>query len=485
MSKHQFLRTLAQSAIISMLAIPVLTSAEPADFVSLLGGDAKDLNAWHTEGNWAVQDDGSVELTPRPGETGWQRYGSYLWLNDTYSDFILDLEYKHPAGGNSGVYVRVRDPKEPVETGIEVQILDSHGKDGPLGHHDCGGIIRTVGPSKNMAKPAGEWNRMIVTCQGNHMKVELNTEEIIDIQLDEGPMKDRPLKGHIGLQDHGLPLWFRNVRIKEIPKQSGPVALWPSGAPGARDDTWRDKPFLQPYFPNPAKATGAAVVVLPGGGYGGLAPHEGKGYAEWLTQQGLAAFVVNYRLGSHGYRHPAMLHDAARAMRLVRSRADEWEINPERIAIMGSSAGGHLASTLLTHFDTGTADAEDPVDRQSSRPDLGILCYPVITLGEFTHVGSRNNLLGPEPDPELVKELSNELQVTKETPPCFLFHTAADRGVPVENSLKFAAALSAAGVPFDLHVFQQGGHGIGLGKNQGHQWTRDLLHWLREFEFVR
>ena len=184
-----------------------------------------------------------------------------------------------------------------------------------------------------------------------------------------------------------------------------------------------------------------------------------------------------------------MLNDAARALRLVRARSGEWKIDPHRVGIMGSSAGGHLASTLLTHFDAGKPDADDPVERPSSRPDLGILCYPVITMGERTHQGSKNNLLGKDPSPELVKLLSNELQVTKETPPCFIFHTDEDTAVPVENSLAFAAALRRAGVPFDLHIYQKGRHGIGLADQppfeHPHPWANDCLFWLKEQGFVK
>lgn len=269
-----------------------------------------------------------------------------------------------------------------------------------------------------------------------------------------------------------------------------PIVLWPDGAPGALGKEDKDIPTLTPYFPEPGKATGAAMVICPGGGYGGLAPHEGVDYARFLNEQGIAGFVLKYRLGSHGYRHPAMLQDAARAMRTVRARAAEWELDPKRIGIMGSSAGGHLASTLLTHFDSGRPADPDPIERQSSRPDLGILCYAVITMGEFTHYGSRNNLLGPNPSPELIKDLSNELQVTKDTPPTFLWHTWEDNVVPVENSLQFAEALRKAGVPFDLHIYQQGGHGLGLGSQRWdpahrHPWTRDCIYWLKVQGFVK
>ncbi len=265
-----------------------------------------------------------------------------------------------------------------------------------------------------------------------------------------------------------------------------PIPLWTDDVPGALGKEEKDIPTLTPYLPE--KPSGAAVVVCPGGGYGGLAPHEGPDYANWLAQQGISAFVLKYRLGSHGYRHPVMLRDAARAVRLVRARAAEWKVDPNRIAIMGSSAGGHLASTLLTHFDSGKPDAADLVDRQSSRPDLGILCYPVITMGTNTHQGSKNNLLGKTPETDLVQSLSNETQVTSNTPPCFIWHTWEDKAVKVENSLEFAAALRRAGVPFDLHVYEHGRHGIGLAdkapfKNV-HPWAEDLLFWLKARGFV-
>lgn len=271
--------------------------------------------------------------------------------------------------------------------------------------------------------------------------------------------------------------------------QKEPVVLWPDGAPAALGKTDNDIPTLTPYLPEPDAATGAAMVICPGGGYGGLAPHEGNDYALWLNQHGVTAFVLKYRLGSHGYRHPVMLQDAARAVRLVRGRASEWSVDSHRVGIMGSSAGGHLASTLLTHFDAGKPDATDPIERESSRPDLGILGYPVITMGRYTHRGSRDNLLGKNPPAELVALLSNELQVTKETPPCFVWHTWEDNAVPLENSLDFAAALRKAGVPFDLHVYQQGRHGLGLADKppfaHPHPWAADCLFWLKLHNFVK
>jgi acetyl esterase/lipase len=280
--------------------------------------------------------------------------------------------------------------------------------------------------------------------------------------------------------------WFASVQAQ--PTNSFP--LWPEGAPGALGKEDKDIPTLTPYWPDPAKATGAAMVICPGGGYGGLAPHEGDQYARFLNEYGIAGFVLKYRLGPAGYRHPAMLQDAARAVRTVRARAAEWKLDPKHIGIMGSSAGGHLASTLVTHFDGGKPDAEDPIERQSSRPDVGILCYAVISFGEFGHRGSQKNLLGTNPPPELIRELSNELQVTKQTPPCFIWHTYEDRGVRVENSLQFAEALQRAEVPFDLHVYQKGQHGLGLGTREWnpekrHPWTRDVIFWLQVQGFAK
>src|SRR5258708_4660318 len=246
------------------------------------------------------------------------------------------------------------------------------------------------------------------------------------------------------------------------------LPLWPDGAPGALGKEAKDIPTLTPFLADPAVATGAAMLICPGGGYGGLADHEGAGYARWLAAHGVAGVVLKYRLGSGGYRHPAMLDDAARGLRLVRAHAAEWKLDAKRIGIMGSSAGGHLASTLLTHFDAGEANAAHPGEKESSRPDLGILCYAVITMGPDTHQGSKNNLLGRDPAPELVTLLSNELQVTPQTPPCFIWHTYEDKAVKLENSLMFAMALRKAGVPFDLHIYEKGGHGMGLGK--GHPW---------------
>jgi hypothetical protein len=187
-----------------------------SDFKSLYNG--KDLAGWKTTGNWLPQQDGSLLIQPRAGEKGWQRYDAYLLSEKKYGDFVLDFEYMYPPGGNSGVFFRVADRGDPVKQGIEIQILDSSEKKGEVGAHDHGGVIGTVGPSKNMSRPPNQWNRMIVTCVGSHLQVELNGEPIVDTQLDQGAMKDRPLEGYIGFQDHGEPndLKFRNIRVLAI-----------------------------------------------------------------------------------------------------------------------------------------------------------------------------------------------------------------------------------------------------------------------------
>ena len=279
-------------------------------------------------------------------------------------------------------------------------------------------------------------------------------------------------------------LSLATIQMLSFAETLSPIPLWPEGAPGALGTADKDIPTLTPFLPEKDKANGLAIVISPGGGYGGLAAHEGKDYALRLNQQGVSGFVLKYRLGSAGYRHPVMLGDAARALRYVRAHAADWSVDPKRIGIMGSSAGGHLASTLLTHFDAGQPAATNAVERQSSRPDFGILCYAVITMGTNTHQGSKNNLLGKEPSEDLVKLLSNELQVTKDTPPTFLWHTYEDTTVKVENTLEFAAALRRAGVPFDLHIYTKGRHGIGLNDqepfNNPHPWAKDLLFWLKD-----
>jgi dienelactone hydrolase len=272
--------------------------------------------------------------------------------------------------------------------------------------------------------------------------------------------------------------------VTSIPPNS--IRLWEGDAPGALGQRPQDIPTLTPYLPA-SGGNGAAMIVLPGGGYSNLAAHEGTGYAEWLASKGVAAYVLRYRLGSQGYHHPAELTDIARAVRMVRSFARKsGGLDANRIGVIGSSAGGHLAGTIATHFDAGKPAAADPIERESSRPDVVVLCYPVITFGEFAHAGSRKQLLGDNPSPELIKDLSVELQVTAETPPCFIWATVADKTVPVENSMMFAAALRRAGVPYSLHIYETGAHGLGLGRpdRPAPPWADQCLYWLHERKFL-
>jgi acetyl esterase/lipase len=259
--------------------------------------------------------------------------------------------------------------------------------------------------------------------------------------------------------------------------------LWPQGAPGAKGQTDNDKPTLTIGLPPAEKANAAAVIICPGGGYGGLAmSYEGIEVGEWFNSLGVAAFVLKYRHKGSGYEHPAPLDDAQQAIRTVRRRAEEWKVDPNRIGIIGFSAGGHLASSAATHFDRCKSDTSNPLDRVSCRPDFVILCYPVISLTTpYTHQGSKKNLLGDNPDPKVVEYMSSELQVTSETPPTFLFHTDADTGVPPENSVLFYLALRKAKVPAELHIYEKGPHGVGLGRKLPAvaSWPNLCADWMR------
>ena len=271
------------------------------------------------------------------------------------------------------------------------------------------------------------------------------------------------------------------------------IRLWPGDAPGALGTADHDIPVVA-WWPAPAGTKpAAAMVVCPGGGYGGLADHEGSDYAKWLNSQGISAFVLRYRLGSKGYRHPIMLGDVSRAMRLVRAEHGRLGIDPERVGVMGSSAGGHLAVTLLTHGDDGDPAAADAIDRQPSRASLGVLCYPVVSmLPPNTHGGSKQNLLGDSPSEELERDLSGELAVSDTTPPVFVWHTVEDTVVKLAGVLELAAALDRHGRPFELHVYEKGRHGIGLGfrpydgfnSERLHPWTVECRRWMAERGFA-
>ncbi len=267
------------------------------------------------------------------------------------------------------------------------------------------------------------------------------------------------------------------------------VPLWNGPAPQSHGTTPNDIPTLTVFLPGNASQPTSAILICPGGAYAVLAfDHEGINEAKWFQQRGVAAFVLKYRLPVNGYRHPVPLLDAQRAIRLIRSHAADWNLNPARVGVMGFSAGGHLASTLETHFDAGNGSATDTVDRQSCRPDFAVLVYPVISLKDgITHQVSKLNLLGPNPDPALVASLSNETQVTPQTTPTLLVHAEDDGSVPIENSRLMLAALQKAGVPAALQVYPHGGHGFGFGAKPDDSppgWLDQAYDWLKGHGFV-
>ena len=259
------------------------------------------------------------------------------------------------------------------------------------------------------------------------------------------------------------------------------IPLWTGKAPMLLPEKPNDAPTLTIYKPAKEKSVPTAIIVCPGGGYGGLAiGHEGKEPAEFLNSIGITACVLKYR-HAPGYRHPVPMMDAQRAIRHVRFHARDLGVDPSKIGIWGFSAGGHLASTVSTHFKGEGLDPMDPIDKISSRPDFSILCYPVITLEPpHAHMGSRRNLLGNNPDQALVTSLCNHLQVSKETPPTFLFHTKADKAVVIENSMLYREACQKAGVPVELVVYDQGQHGVGLASKDPvlSEWPKKLQKWM-------
>jgi acetyl esterase/lipase len=261
------------------------------------------------------------------------------------------------------------------------------------------------------------------------------------------------------------------------------MLLWSSGAPGAKGDADDDKPTMTVYLPSGPNTTKTGVVVAPGGGYQHLSMiKEGEDIALWLNAHGVAAFVLQYRLGPK-YHHPIEIGDAQRAIRTVRANAAEYGVATDHIGIWGFSAGGHLAATAGTRFDAGNANATDAIERQGSRPDFLVLAYPVITLeAPDAHAGSRKYLLGDDADPALLQSLSAQTQVTKDTPPTFLFATTEDKTVPVINSVMFYEALVKAGVPAEMHIFQHGAHGAGLAaaNPQLSVWPDLLIKWMLE-----
>ncbi|MAM17822.1 MAG: alpha/beta hydrolase [Christiangramia sp.] len=281
------------------------------------------------------------------------------------------------------------------------------------------------------------------------------------------------------------------------------LALWPDEIPNSRPSDEKEiqekngilwirqvqNPGIEVYLPVPQIATGQAVLICPGGGYQGLAfDWEGRQIAKWLNSKGIAGIVLKYRLPNSrsietSYKAP--LQDARRAMRLIRSRAEEWKLDENKIGVMGFSAGGHLASTLGTHLEMEENLREDEINKLKAKPDFMVLVYPVITMNsEYTHQGSRNSLLGQNPGEELVKKFSNELQVTSETPPTFLVATSDDEVVPVQNSLHFYESLVNSKVPAEMHIYPKGGHGFAFGTGQYYlqDWNEILASWLQNLQ---
>lgn len=290
------------------------------------------------------------------------------------------------------------------------------------------------------------------------------------------------------------------LQLTFVHGQSSLFPLWPDGIPNSQesdqpeiveqdDFTWIqqvNKPTLEVFLPPKGIATGQGVVICPGGGYRGVAYDiEGTEIAKFLNTKGIAGFVLKYRMpGAESVvvRNEAPLQDAKRAIRMVRANSGEWNLSDNKIGVMGFSAGGHLASTLGTHFNTDDTFEKDSIDSLNARPDFMILVYPVITMKDpHTHQGSKNNLLGENPDEELVEYYSNETQITPDTPPTFLVHATDDDGVPVENSLMFYRALKENGVSAEMHIYPEGGHGFNLGLGRGHLegWTDRLYDWLQ------
>lgn len=294
---------------------------------------------------------------------------------------------------------------------------------------------------------------------------------------------------------------FLLIRFGQASAQQITLALWPEGkVPNyqktGEKELWDSTdivrvsyvqtPTMTVFLPAKKSATGQAVVICPGGGYVRLAYNwEGEDVAKYLNAKGITAIVLKYRLPnakSNVTPQLSPLMDAKRALRLVRANAAKWNVNKANVGIMGFSAGGHLASTLATHFDRGDAASEDSIERQSARPDFAVLVYPVISMSKpIMHAGSRNNLIGEKADSSLAKFYSNELQVSVHTPPTFLLHATDDKTVPVENSLLFYQACNDKGVPAEMHIYPAGGHGFGLAVGKGYLegWTERLVDWMR------
>jgi acetyl esterase/lipase len=423
--------------------------------------------------------------------------GATILTKEDFGNFVLRAEFRAHPGVNSALMLR---QGRPQPAGYELQIRDKILTDRTGGEYLTGSIVNVAHAPEGTAIVPNQWNTFEATLTGDHIVVSYNGAKVIDVR------DSRRSTGAIGLQSAhpedpaGAFIEFRSLKIKRLPaapaqaqnaapilQEPQTIRLWEGRAPGALGDAPEDVPTLTIYMPPNTTGPMTAVIVAPGGGYRALSMNkEGRIPANYLNSLGVAAFVLKYRLGPR-YHHPIELGDMQRAIRLVRSRAAEWHIAPEKIGVMGFSAGGHLASTVSTHFDGGSAEGSDEIDRTSSRPNFAILGYPVISLTEaWTHQGSRVNLLGEKADPELARRLSTDTQVTSRTPPTFLFHTNADTGVPAENSVHYFLALRKAGVPAEMHIFKDGAHGAGMPMNHSalSEWPKVLGNWMRASGFL-
>lgn len=261
------------------------------------------------------------------------------------------------------------------------------------------------------------------------------------------------------------------------------INIWNEEVIGFEEEKGQNEPNLEPYLINSNKNLMPAIIVCPGGAYTHKAAHEGEPIAKWLNTIGVNAFVLDYRVAP--YKHPYPMLDLQRAIRYVRYNNKKFNIDPNKVGVLGFSAGGHLAASASVHFDFGK-DNGDEIDKVSSRPDMSILCYPVITFGEYGHKNCKVNLLGEDASQELIDFMSVEKQVKENTPPAFIWHTAKDESVPMENSLIYAQALRKKNVDFELHIFPEGGHGLGLKDEVPYvkRWTSLCEDWLREKKFI-
>lgn len=422
--------------------------------------------------------------------------GATILTKEDFANFVLRAEFRAHPGVNSALMLR---QGRPQPAGYELQIRDKVLTDRTGGEYLTGSIVNVQQAPEGTKIIPGQWNTFEATLMGDHIVVLYNGAKVVDVR------DSRRTTGAIGLQSAhpedpaGAFVEFRSLKIKRLPasqvaqapapilQEPRTIPLWPGRAPGAVGDAPEDIPTLTIYMPPNTSGPMTAVIVAPGGGYRTLSMNkEGRIPANYLNSLGIAAFVLKYRLGPT-YRHPIELGDMQRAIRTVRSRAAEWRIAPDRIGVMGFSAGGHLASHASTHVDAEGAAPVDAIDRVSSRANFAILGYPVISLSEpWTHQGSRMNLLGEKADAELARRLSTDTQVTSRTSPTFLFHTNADTSVPVENSVYYFLALRKAGVPAEMHIFKDGAHGAGMPMNDTalSEWPKVLANWMRASGFL-